>query len=236
MERTQKSLTMADVAGIGSALVTFGLIQGALYLKAYWGHFGLDPFQFAAVGELALAGLAGIGMVLFLLLISLLFGGWIQSKLDNRRSNKGMLSWLAPTLFFAGLGALIWWANAWPVLIGLLLTIVCALVVQLSPVVPRSVKNSPWLIYFMVMIVYVSIVSNWLGSERAEAIAFGRSKYTAAVSTDGDAQRGLTLIGRLGDCYVLWNPVQKAATIVPVSDVKVLEIAQIGAARAPEAK
>ncbi len=45
MERTQKTLTMADVAGWGSALVTFGLIQGAFYLKAYWGHFGLDPFH-----------------------------------------------------------------------------------------------------------------------------------------------------------------------------------------------
>ncbi|WGV53866.1 hypothetical protein QIF44_16420 [Stenotrophomonas indicatrix] len=83
MERTQKALTMADVAGWGSAVVTFGLIQGALYLKSYWGHFGLDPFQFVAVSELALAGLAGIGMVLFLILIALLFGGWVEVKLTR---------------------------------------------------------------------------------------------------------------------------------------------------------
>ncbi|HGM6066463.1 TPA: hypothetical protein ACKP39_000107 [Stenotrophomonas maltophilia] len=54
MDRTQKTLTMADVAGWGSALVTFGLVQGVLYLKAYWGHFGLDPFQLVAASELAL--------------------------------------------------------------------------------------------------------------------------------------------------------------------------------------
>lgn len=54
----------------------FGLVQGAFYLKAYWGHFGPDPFQFVAVGELALAGLTGIGMVLFLMLVALLIGGW----------------------------------------------------------------------------------------------------------------------------------------------------------------
>lgn len=74
---------MADVAGWGSALVTFCLIQGAFYLKAYWGHFGLDPFQFVAVSELALAGLTGIGMVLFLLLLASLFGGWVETKVTS---------------------------------------------------------------------------------------------------------------------------------------------------------
>lgn len=120
MERTQKALTLADVAGLSSALVTFGLIQGALYLRAYWGHFGLDPFQFVAVSELALAGLAGIGMVLFLMLVSLLLGGWIENKLTDQRSKKTLFSWLVPTIFLSGLGALIWWSNAWPILIGLL--------------------------------------------------------------------------------------------------------------------
>jgi len=44
MERAKKELTLASVAGLGSLLATFGLIQGALYLQAYWGRFGLDPF------------------------------------------------------------------------------------------------------------------------------------------------------------------------------------------------
>lgn len=93
MERTQKTLTMADVAGWGSALVTFGLIQGAFYLKAYWGHFGLDPFQFVAVSELALAGLAGVGMVLFFILIALL-GGRVEGKVTTTPSQANLLMWL----------------------------------------------------------------------------------------------------------------------------------------------
>ncbi|CAH0128921.1 hypothetical protein SRABI102_00006 [Stenotrophomonas lactitubi] len=96
MESTQKRLTMADVAGWGSAVVTFGLIQGALYLKAYWGHFGLDPFQFVAVSELALAGLAGIGMVLILMLVASLFGGWVEIKVTSGSAkSKCRCAWAA---------------------------------------------------------------------------------------------------------------------------------------------
>lgn len=83
---------------------------------------------------------------------------------------------------------------------------------QLSPVVPRNVKDSPWLIYVVVMLVYVSIVSSWFGSERAKTIDAGHSKFTAAASIDGNAQSGLSLIGRLGDCYALWDPVGHYST------------------------
>ncbi|TPD72653.1 hypothetical protein FJP69_01905 [Stenotrophomonas maltophilia] len=235
MERTQKTLTMADLAGWGSAVVTFGLIQGALYLKAYWGHFGLDPFQFVAVSELALAGLAGIGMVLFLMLVALLFSGWVDVKLTSGASKSKRFAWLFPILFFTGLGLLLWWSNSWPLLIGLLLTIICALIVQLSPVVPATVKDSPWLIYALVMLVYVSIVSSMLGSERAEKISSGGGKHVTAVTVDGKVQGGLSLIGRLSDSYALWDPARKAAVLVPVGDVGRLEIVRKGVMPGPAA-
>lgn len=233
MERTQKTLTMADVAGWGSAAVTFGLIQGALYLKAYWGHFGLDPFQFVAVSELALAGLAGIGMVLFLLLVALLFGGWVETKVTSGSAKSKLFAWLFPILFFTGLGLLLWWSNSWPLLIGLLLTIICALIVQLSPVVPATVKDSPWLIYALVMLVYVSIVSTTLGSERAGTISSGGGRHVTAVTIDGKVQDGLSLIGRLGDSYALWDPARKAIVLVPVGDVGRVEIVRKGVMPAP---
>lgn len=236
MERTKKTLTMADVAGWGSAVVTFGLIQGALYLKAYWGHFGLDPFQFVAVSELALAGLAGIGMVLFLMLVALLLSGWVEVKLTSASSKSKRFAWLGPTIFFTGLGALLWWSNAWPVLIGLFLTIICALAVHLSPVIPAAVKDSPWLIYAMVMLVYVSIASSWLGFERARTISSGAGKYVTTVIVDGSVQCGLSLVGRLGDSYALWDPARKAAVLVPVGDVGRLEIVRRGVTPAPAAK
>jgi len=77
-----------------------------------------------------------------------------------------------------------------------------------------------------VVIVYVPISSNWLGFERAKAITSGSSKYTVNVTIDEKVQGRLGLVGRLGDSYVLWDPVQKAAVLVPVDNVSRLEIAQ----------
>jgi hypothetical protein len=236
MESTKKRLTMADVAGWGSAVVTFGLIQGALYLKAYWGHFGLDPFQFVAVSELALAGLAGIGMVLFLMLLASLFGGWVETKVTSGSSKSKLFAWLVPVLFFTAIGLLLWWSNTWPLLIGVLLTVICALIVHLSPVVPTAVKDSPWLIYALVMLVYVSIVSTTLGSGRAGTISSGGGKHLAAVTVDGKVRGGLSLIGRLGDSYALWDPARKTAVLVPVVDVGRLEIVRKGVMPSPATK
>lgn len=226
MERTEKELTLASVAGWGSLLATFGLIQGALYLKAYWGRFGLDPFQFVAVGELALAGVAAIGFVLFLMAVAMLLGGWIETRLTGETLKGGVRAWAVPIVFFGTLAALIWWAEAWPALIGMVLTIFCAVIVGLSPVVPRAVKDSPWMIYILAMVVYVSIVSNWFGYKRADAIIAGHGAHTASLRTEAGARSNLVLIGRLGDTYALWDPVEKTAALFPASDVRTLELAR----------
>lgn len=190
------------------------------------GHFGLDPFQFVAVSELALAGLAGIGMVLFFILIALLLGGWVEGKVTATPSPANLLMWLTLALCLVGMGALLWWSNAWPVLIGVALTGICAMAVRLSPVLPAAVKNSPWLVYALVMIVYVPISSNWLGFERAKAITSGSSEYTVNVTIDEKVQGSLGLVGRLGDNYVFWDMAQKTAVLVPVGGVRRLVIAQ----------
>lgn len=54
----------------------------------------------------------------------------------------------------------------------------------------------------------------------------GSSKYTVNVTIDEKVQGNLGLVGRLGDSYVLWDPVQRAAVLVPVDNVSRLEIAQ----------
>lgn len=145
MERTTKGPSAAVVASWGSALVTFGLIQGALYLKAYWGHFGLDPFQYVAVSEIALAGLAGVALALGLMVLAILVGDWLGDKITSLTPDRRVLGCLALVALLLGLGAIIWWANAWAVLLGALLTVVFLAAVSIAPTVPAEVKKWPWL-------------------------------------------------------------------------------------------
>lgn len=224
MERTTKELSMADIAGWGSALVTFGLIQGALYLKAYWGHFGLDPFQYVAVSEIALAGLAGIGLALGMMFVAILLGDWLGNKLTSIGPDRRLLGFLAPAGLFLGLGAIIWWANAWAVLLGALLTVVCLAAVSIAPTVPAAIKKSPWLTYAVVMLVYVSIASNWLGAERAKKITRGEETRVANIRIESGSLSGVSLIGRLGDSYAFWDKARKATLLLPASELRSLEI------------
>lgn len=224
MERTTKELSMADIAGWGSALVTFGLIQGALYLKAYWGHFGLDPFQYVAVSEIALAGLAGIGLALGMMFVAILLGDWLGNKLTSIGPDRRLLGFLAPAGLFLGLGAIIWWANAWAVLLGALLTVVCLAAVSIAPTVPAAIEKSPWLTYAVVMLVYVSIASNWLGAERAKKITRGEETRVANIRIESGSLSGLSLIARLGDSYAFWDKARKATLLLPASELRSLEI------------
>jgi hypothetical protein len=76
------------------------------------------------------------------------------------------------------------------------------------------------------MLVYVSISSNWLGSERAKKITTDGSEHTVTVTADGKVQGGLSLVDRLGDSYVLWDPAKNLPILVPVDVVGRLEIAR----------
>jgi len=228
MDRKRQKLSIADLAGWASVLATFGLIQGALYLQAYWGRFGLDPFQFVAVSELALVGLAGIGAVLGLMLLAALLAGSLEGKLSSIKPQRKALRFAALLTMVITLGALLWWANAWVLLGGVLLTVVCVVSVTLSPVVPRAIKESPWLVYIALMLGYVSIASDYLGSHRAQKIMQGEGQFVSTVRIEAEALNGLNLLGRLGDTYVLWDAERNTTILLPANELRRLEIVRKG--------
>lgn len=207
-----------------------------MYLKAFWGYFGLDPFQFVAVGELALAGLAAMAFVLFLLAVGMLLASWIEARLTGQTAKGGARAWVVPIVFFGTLAGLIWWAEAWVALIGMILTLCCALAVQFSPVVPRAIKDSPWMIHSLLLLVYVSVVSSWLGEKRAADITTGDQPYTSILRTEAGTRGDLVLSGRLGDTYGLWDHAKKTTTLLPASDITSLEIARKATSVVPGTK
>ncbi|MDG2509382.1 hypothetical protein [Stenotrophomonas maltophilia] len=113
---------------------------------------------------------------------------------------------------------------------------ICAVIVRVSAVLPAFFKDSPWLVYVLAMLVYVSCSSNWLGSERTKKIAADSSEHTVAVTVDGKVQGGLILAGRFGDSYVFWDSGQKHALLVRADDVSRLEVARGSLAPAKSAQ
>lgn len=223
MAKSSTSLTVAEVAGWGSALLSFGMVQGALYLKGFWGRFGLDPFQFAGVAELALIGLTAMGLTLGLMAAAALIASCIDAgeSPSRRRRVAGLLS---GACFAVGFVYLVWVSGAWPLVIAAVVTIALIVMIRLSPVAPRAVKDSPWLPYGALAIVYVSFASAYLGHERAKSIMVGARERTARVVLAGGEERVLVLVGRLGDTYVFWNKQQAEAVLIPREEVKAVAV------------
>jgi len=135
----------------------------------------------------------------------------------------------SPLSLLLGLVALLWLTSAWTIMLGILLAVLCVVMSKHAPNVPPAVKSSPWLIFIVVMVVYVSIASGWQGDQRAKRIVDGQGKFVATVSIEGGAVEGLSYIGRLGDTYAFWDPAGKAVVPLAGSDLKRITIGRRGA-------
>ncbi|HEL3169238.1 hypothetical protein [Stenotrophomonas maltophilia] len=93
------------------------------------------------------------------------------------------------------------------------------MIVRLSPILPATVKDSPWLIHVLVMLVHAPTSSKWHGSERTKKITTSGSQHTVAATADERLRGGLGLVDRLEDNYFPWDPAKKLPILVPVTAV-----------------
>lgn len=101
MEEPTSRGGIAQVVAWSTMVFGFGLIQGTLHLKGYWGSFGLDPFQFGNASDLALIGLTGVGVTVVFMLLAALLGGYVSSKVRLLEEKYHVRPWV-PGLVFWG--------------------------------------------------------------------------------------------------------------------------------------
>ena len=207
--------------GLGAAVIWIG--SGRALFEGFLGKVRARPFQFAGVSELALIGLTAMGVTLALMAVAALVGAGFEAG-ANRTGKRRVIGVLIGTGFIAGCIYVLWISKAWPLVIGATASIVFVVIIMLSPVVPRAIKESSSLPFGAMAIVYVSFASAHLGGERAKSIIVGERERVANVILAGGDDRVMSFVGRLGDTYVFWSKITREVVLIPCEEVKTFSI------------
>ncbi|WP_295968059.1 hypothetical protein [uncultured Xanthomonas sp.] len=225
----KKEIGSAQFLAWGSVFIAFGAVQGVIYLRAYWGNFGIDPFQFGAVNDLALVGLTAIGATLAFLLLASLVGGYLGRKLSILSEQYRAVAIFAPIAVLISLVALAFYVDFGLYLVlGTFLTWIIVWLVKRTPEVPIGVRRMELLPYMALVLAYMPLSAHYLGHRKAASVKQGPAMVR--VLTDRNAEIGTKgsekyqLAGRLGDVYVLYRKVDDSVEVVPSSELQRLII------------
>lgn len=220
-------LNVAHVVAWSSSFFGFGLVQGAIYLKSYWGRFLLEPFQFGDVSDLAVGGLIGFGVTLAFIAVAAMFGSILGHWLGcaSRRYR-----WVVGITFFlilVGLFALVLFVKFGLYLAsGVVLSWTLVALVKRSPDLPDSVKGFEFLPYMALAIAYVPLGAYHLGQRHADDVVEGRRG--GLVEDPLHVTSRQQFVGRLGDVYVFWRKEDGAVTLKPVDSIEQITILRTG--------
>lgn len=221
-------ITGAQVLAWASILLGFGTIQGVIYLRSYWGKFGLDPFQFSSASDLTIVGLTGIGVSVAFMAGAALLGGYLGDRLAHYLPANRITKVLVPLVFVGFLIALAFFVDfGIYLLIGLVLTWSIIALVHASPDIPDSIKKLRFLAYVAVAIAYVPMASYYYGQRKANTVlASENSLQVAALSSVGAAipKGNQRFVGRLGGEYIFYNVDDETLSIIPSSSVQVISL------------
>lgn len=223
----------AHVLAWSTVLLGFGLIQGTLYLKGYWGAFGLDPFQFGNASDLALIGLTGIGVTVAFMLVAAVAGGYLAQKILQFEQTYRYGGWIVLLVAIALSGVLLFVVSfGWLLCIGVLLTWALIWLVKKAPDIPSAIRDWKLLPYAALALAYIPMGAYFLGQRNAAQI---KIRHSGVVVTSTDALQchanGWKFAGRLNDVYVIYCRVPEAVTVIPANSDSVIRLQAARAAR-----
>ncbi|MGY1424815.1 hypothetical protein [Lysobacter sp. A289] len=228
MQTQKTSINAAQVIAWGSILLGFGVTQGVIYLKSYWGRFGLDPFQFNSASDLAIVGLTGIGVTVIFMMSAALFGGYISHKIEPYVAAHRWALLAASVGFISGLVALAFFVDfGIYLLIGMLLTWGMIWLVHRSPDLPESITKLRAVPYIALAVAYVPMASHYYGQRKADYII--RADSALYMQPDLSIGTGLPkgnqrFVGRLGGEYIFYNVSNGNVSIVLADSTQMISL------------
>ena len=225
-EASTRDSSAGSVLAWSSALAAFGSVQGAIYLKAYWGRFGLDPFQFHDVSALALVGLTAVGATLAFIGAGALLGGYLSSRIEpwakaSPRAGALAAALLSLTIFFIAIRV----DFGWQLVCGMSLTWSLIWLAQRAPALPDWVKSAQALPYIALAVAYVPLGSHYLGTRRAEAVKVSTSRAEVGNLSSMSRPKGdHRFAGSLGGSYVLYSPSDHSVLVIRADEARGLAL------------
>lgn len=130
---------VSHVLAWSTVLLGFGLIQGTLYLKGYWGSFGLDPFQFGNANDLALIGLTGVGVTVAFMLLAGVVGGYLAQHIVEFEEKYRFGRWIILGASICLIAVMIFLVSfGWLLFVGMLLAWGLIWLAKKAPDIPNA--------------------------------------------------------------------------------------------------
>ncbi|MGE8280707.1 MAG: hypothetical protein ACN6O2_09745 [Stenotrophomonas sp.] len=212
------SLSSAQILAWGSVLLGFGLVQGVIYLKSYWGRFRLDPFQFGDASGLALVGMTGVGITIAMMFIAALIGSSLGKAIGSYLEEREVLAALVVCAVAVLLTVLCVYVDFGGYLVvGILATWISIWMACRSPRILKVIGDAEFLPYVAFSIFYVSLGAHYIGKREANDVVMGRKGILLVAPSD--ELRGHNFAGRIGDVYVFFNPTDGGVSLVQSSEV-----------------
>lgn len=223
-EAEAPTVEVRRMSGLGlataiSLLVTYGTALGAVYMRGYWGTFGIDPFQYGSTSDISVAGLAAVAVSTLLILLGAWFGHVFAVYAS--KFGKGQLL-LGRIVFFIVPGALIalgifgyWW-----VALGFAGVVLLGLMIIFTIELPTPLRAPPAAFGIALLLVYVPLSAHALGQCRAVSasdVRVGRVLDLERSILNVEIKAPAKLIGRIGGDVVIWEAVSGAVIMLPAA-------------------
>jgi len=208
------------MAAVISGVVAYGYALGAIYMRAYWGSFGIDPFQYGSTADVAVAGFSAIAAFSILLIIAAWLGRLIAETASQFEAGGRWLFW-GLVVSIAGLVSAALFTGFWWYVLGMIGVWILTLMLILTPTLPLYLRSPPTAALIGLLAVYLPLAAHSQAKSRADDAwnpdagwIVDQSRSTLSLSLEGAAK----VAGRLGDHVVVLEPSSKSVIFLPVSE------------------
>ncbi|KAI1694433.1 hypothetical protein Ddc_22133 [Ditylenchus destructor] len=217
-----------------------------LYLWGYWGTFGVNVLDYIGVSDIIKAAVYPVMTAFMSLAVGALMGEFLSPKLEPGAGTDTRIGkWLHGALPILTLAyglvmvaiVMFSWPNKWLV-IGAMLAVPTYFQLQRSAFLAREIPSDRARSLVIFLLIMAAPIAYQRGRTEAVGVTEGSSyqavvselptKNTFAQATPAEKPR---FVGKLGDRFAMYDPVEHSVSLIASSELKVLTLVSSASAK-----